>query len=68
MERLNAAYERDRAALAKEDLAFARGTFHDVGHAERSGETDGHEIRHMASKMTETKKEHIKDLKMLYDE
>lgn len=45
MERLNAAYERDRAALAKEDPAFARGTFHDVGHAEGSVETDGHDIR-----------------------
>lgn len=41
MERLNAAYERDRAALAKEDPAFARGTFRDVGHAEGSGEADG---------------------------
>ena len=45
MERLNTAYERDRAALAKEDPAFARGTFRDVGHAEGSGEADGHEIR-----------------------
>ena len=45
MERLNAAYERDRAALAKTDPAFARGTFRDVGHAEGSGETDGHDIR-----------------------
>ena len=68
MERLNAAYERDRTALAKEDPAFARGTFHDVGHAEGSGEADGHEIRRMASKMTELKKEQIKDLKRLYDE
>ena len=45
MERLNAAYERDRAALAKEDPAFARGSFRDIGHAEGSGEADGHEIR-----------------------
>lgn len=45
MERLNAAYERDRAALAKTDPAFARSTFRDVGHAEGSGETDGHDIR-----------------------
>ena len=45
MERLNAAYEHDRAALAKEDPAFARGTFRDIGHAEGSGEADGHDIR-----------------------
>lgn len=68
MERLNAAYERDRAALAKTDPAFARGTFRDVGHAEGSGEADGHEIRRMASKMTELKKKQIQDMEGLYDE
>ncbi len=38
LERMNAAYERDRAALAKTDPAFSRGTFRDIGHAEGSGD------------------------------
>lgn len=67
MEKLNAAYEHDRAALAKTDPAFTRSTFRDVGHAEGSEETDGYELRRMASKMTEVKKERIKDLKRMYD-
>ncbi|MCM1237043.1 MAG: hypothetical protein NC489_43765, partial [Ruminococcus flavefaciens] len=40
LERMNAAYERDRAALAKTDPAFSRGTFRDIGHAE--GSEDGY--------------------------
>lgn len=65
---LNAAYERDRAALAKTDPAFSRGTFRDVGHAEGSGETDDHAFQHIASKLADAKKERIKDQKRLYDE
>ncbi len=49
VERLNAAYERDRTALAKTDPAFARGTFRDVGHAEGSDETDGNALRKILS-------------------
>lgn len=67
MERLNAAYERDRAALAKEDPAFARGSFRDVGHAEGSGEADGHEIRKIIAMkksglMTDLEKDTEKEL------
>lgn len=35
---MNANYEHDRAVLAKTDPMFARNLFHDVGHAEGSGE------------------------------
>ena len=35
---MNANYEHDRAVLAKTDPMFARNLFHDVGHADGSGE------------------------------
>ena len=35
---MNANYEHDRAILAKTDPMFARNLFHDVGHADGSGE------------------------------
>ena len=35
---MNANYEYDRAVLAKTDPMFARNLFHDVGHADGSGE------------------------------
>ena len=39
MARINANYEKDRAALAKTDPAFmAKNQFFDVGHAEGSGD------------------------------
>lgn len=55
VERLNAAYERDRAVLAKTDPAFARSTFRDVGHAEGSEEeeTSPRQANKKASKIAE---------------
>ena len=35
---MNANYEHDKAALAKEDPLFAKNRFWDVGHAEGSGD------------------------------
>lgn len=49
VERLNAAYERDRAVLAKTDPAFSRGTFRDIGHAEGGNGKDGHALRKILS-------------------
>lgn len=49
LERMNAAYEHDRVALAKTDPAFAHGTFRDVGHAEGGNGTDGHALRKILS-------------------
>lgn len=49
LERMNAAYEQDKAALAKTDPAFSRGTFRDVGHAEGSDETDDNVLRKILS-------------------
>lgn len=52
-----------------------RGTFacaatsrHFVIRAEGSGKTDRHEIRRMASKVTEAKKEQMQDMEGLHDE
>ncbi len=68
LERMNAAYERDRAALAKTDPAFSRGMFRDIGHAEGSDELTSHAFQHIASKLADAKKERIKDQKRLHDE
>ena len=38
MARLEANYERDKRMLAKEDPAFARRGFYDIGHAQGSEE------------------------------
>ena len=35
---MNANYEHDKAVLAKTDPMFAKNKFHDVGHADGSGE------------------------------
>ena len=43
MERMSTNYERDREILAKEDPAFSRTTFRDVGHAMSDAEFDFNE-------------------------
>ena len=45
MARLEANYERDKRMLAKEDPAFARRGFYDIGHAQGSEEETEDEIR-----------------------
>ena len=46
---MNANYEHDKAALAKEDPLFAKNRFWDVGHAEGSGETGNREVEKIAT-------------------
>ena len=51
MARINANYEKDRAALAKTDPAFmAKNQFFDVGHAEGSGELLGRQVDKLTEK------------------
>ncbi len=54
MARINANYEKDRAALAKTDPAFmAKNQFFDVGHAEGSGELLTREVEKLAEKTSD---------------
>ena len=46
---MNANYEHDKAALAKDDPLFAKNMFWDVGHAEGSGETGNREVEKIAT-------------------
>ena len=50
---MNANYEHDRAVLAKTDPMFARNLFHDVGHADGSGEITEREIQKIVSKQSD---------------
>ena len=50
---MNANYEHDKAALAKEDPLFAKNRFWDVGHAEGSGETERSSYNNMLNKAKE---------------
>ena len=50
---MNADYEHDRAVLAKTDPMSARNQFHDVGHADGSGELTEREIQKIVSKQSD---------------
>lgn len=50
---MNANYEHDRAVLAKTDPMFARNLFHDVGHADGSGEMSEREIQKIVEKQSD---------------
>ena len=50
---MNANYEHDRAVLAKTDPMSARNLFHDVGHADGSGEMSEREIQKIVEKQSD---------------
>lgn len=60
LSRINANYERDRAALAKSDPTFmAKNQFWDVGHAQESGEMSERNIHKIAMAKANEKKSKI---------
>ena len=61
MARLEANYERDKRMLAKEDPAFARRGFYDIGHAQGSEEETEDEIRRNTQDMEQLINKKIKE-------
>ena len=64
MARLEANYERDKRMLAKEDPAFAKNRFWDVGHAEGSGGMSERDIEKLSSDRGDDLLEQIKGIQL----
>ena len=61
MARINANYEHDKKLLAKEDPAFVRSPFHNIGHAQGNEELSERDLYKIARELNEEKKEKLRN-------
>ena len=61
MARINANYEHDKKLLAKEDPAFVRSPFHNIGHAQGHEELSERDLYKIARELNEEKKEKLRN-------
>ena len=61
MARINANYEHDKKLLAKQDPAFVRSPFHNIGHAQGNEELSERDLYKIARELNEEKKEKLRN-------
>ena len=61
MARINANYEHDKKLLAKEDPAFVRSPFHNIGHAQGNEDLSERDLYKIARELNEEKKEKLRN-------
>ena len=61
MARINANYEHDKKLLAKEDPAFVRSPFHNIGHAQGNEQLSERDLYKIARELNEEKKEKLRN-------
>ena len=61
MARINANYEHDKKLLAKEDPAFVRSPFHNIGHAQGTEDLSERDLYKIARELNEEKKEKLRN-------
>ena len=61
MARINANYEHDKKLLAKEDPAFVRSPFHNIGHAQGNEELSERDLYKIARELNEEQKEKLRN-------
>ena len=61
MARINANYKHDKKLLAKEDPAFVRSPFHNIGHAQGNEQLSERDLYKIARELNEEKKEKLRN-------